>query len=77
MAFDSPNTAASAVGCKLEPFSRYVAVFLWQNNGVSMLAELIAGAATEVRSAAMGALMMITTVDAGEPWRLTYNTPSR
>lgn len=31
-----------------------------------MLADLVAEGATEVRSAAMGALMMITTVDAGE-----------
>lgn len=35
-----------------------------------MLAELVAGATTQVRSAAMGALMMITTVDAGEPFVL-------
>lgn len=50
----------------LEPLPYVVAVLFWQNNGVSMLAELVATAATEVRSAAMGALMMITTVDAGE-----------
>lgn len=50
---------------------------LLQNNGVSMLAELVSGAATEVRSAAMGALMMITTVDAGEPSAVCLNTPGR
>lgn len=55
-------------GClvNLTLFPGPIAMFVWQNNGVSMLAELVAVAATEVRSAAMGALMMITTVDAGE-----------
>lgn len=40
-----------------------------------MLAELVAKAGTEVRSAAMGALMMITTVDAGEFFSLQPFTP--
>eukprot|EP00752_Nemacystus_decipiens_P009611 g8588.t1 len=51
-----------AISC-FDDMAKIVAI---QNNGVSMLAELVAGAATEVRSAAMGALMMITTVDAGK-----------
>ena len=36
-----------------------------QNDGVAMLAALLTVPDCEVRSAAMGALMMITTVDAG------------
>eukprot|EP00903_Cladosiphon_okamuranus_P009251 g8827.t1 len=51
-----------AIAC-FDDMAKIVAI---QNNGVSMLAALVAGAATQVRSAAMGALMMITTVDAGK-----------
>ncbi|CAM9454118.1 unnamed protein product [Ectocarpus sp. 13 AM-2016] len=51
-----------AIAC-FDDMAKIIAI---QNNGVSMLAELVAKAETDVRSAAMGALMMITTVDAGE-----------
>ncbi|CAM9977107.1 unnamed protein product [Pylaiella littoralis] len=51
-----------AIAC-FDDMAKIIAI---QNNGVSMLAELVAKAGTEVRSAAMGALMMITTVDAGK-----------
>ncbi|CAM9574735.1 unnamed protein product [Ectocarpus sp. 12 AP-2014] len=51
-----------AIAC-FDDMAKIIAI---QNNGVSMLAELVATAETDVRSAAMGALMMITTVDAGE-----------
>ncbi|CAM9662100.1 unnamed protein product, partial [Ectocarpus sp. 4 AP-2014] len=50
-----------AIAC-FDDMAKIIAI---QNNGVSMLAELVAKAETDVRSAAMGALMMITTVDAG------------
>lgn len=66
-----PSAAGSIFGYQLLQGRRSTQISmlscLWQNNGVSLLAQLVAVAATEVRSAAMGALMMITTVDAGEP----------
>lgn len=37
-----------------------------QNDGVAMLAALLSAPGCDVRSAAMGALMVITTVDAGK-----------
>lgn len=58
------HTAGPPCPCRPPPINYFC--FPRQNNGVSMLAELVAKAETGVRSAAMGALMMITTVDAGE-----------
>ncbi|CBJ33009.1 Rtdr1 protein [Ectocarpus siliculosus] len=59
-----------AIAC-FDDMAKIIAI---QNNGVSMLAELVSKAETDVRSAAMGALMMITTVDAGES---TSTSPRR
>eukprot|EP00904_Undaria_pinnatifida_P007150 jgi/Undpi1/3565/HiC_scaffold_16.g06937.m1 len=65
---EASTTLASAC---FDDMAKIIAI---QNDGVAMLASLLAVRSVEVRSAAMGALMMITTVDAGK--RAVLLTPA-